>query len=99
MHAMRGGHGKGRQADDGAALGRAAAAGADPGHERRLNLWPEASRDGPGQNGAEAFPRGSDVISISAQRNPIVMPPQAETHASTTFVAEAQWVPAGARLA
>src|SRR5260370_13875954 len=76
MHAMRGGHGKGRQADDGAAWGRAAAAGADPGHERRLNLWPGESRDEPGQNGAEAFPRGSDVIGISAQQNPIVIPAQ-----------------------
>ena len=40
-----------------AALGRGAAAGADAGHERRLDLRPGPGGDEPGHAGAEALPR------------------------------------------
>ena len=62
MHAVPRRHRKGGQADDSAALGRAAAAGAGAGHDRRLDLRPGASRDEPGQNGAEAFSRGFESV-------------------------------------
>src|SRR5262249_53406139 len=54
-------HRKSRQVDDRAALGRSAATGADAGHGRRVDLRARSGRDEPGQAGAEAFPRGSDV--------------------------------------
>ena len=49
VHAVPRRHRKGGQADDGAALGRAAAAGVDAGHERRLDLRPGPGGDEPGQ--------------------------------------------------
>src|SRR5262249_23273705 len=61
MHALPRRHREGGQADDNATLGRTAIAGADAGHDRRLDLRAGASRDEPGQAGAEAFPRGSDM--------------------------------------
>src|SRR5215510_13780243 len=64
MHALPRRHGEGGQIDDNAALGRTAAAGADAGHDRRLDLWAGTSRDEPGQAGAETFPRGFEGVTI-----------------------------------
>src|SRR5204862_6351085 len=41
--------------------GRAVRAGSDAGQDRRLDLRLGTSRAEPGQNGAEAFPRGSEM--------------------------------------
>src|SRR5487761_1111814 len=70
MHAVPRRHREGGQADDGAALGRGSVAGADPGDERRLDLRPRPGRDEPGQDGAEAFPRGSGVTIDTAIQIP-----------------------------
>src|SRR5207253_1773495 len=71
-HAVSRRHREGGQADDIAALGRAAAAGADAGDERRLDLRLGAGRDEPGHASAQAFPRGFDVRTLS---NEAVVPP------------------------
>ena len=55
---------EGGQADDDAALGRGAIAGADPGHERRLDLRSGPGRNEPGHAGAEAFPGGPHLIMV-----------------------------------
>src|SRR5215207_1303524 len=70
MHAVPGRHREGRGADERAALGRGSAERSGPRHERRLDLRPGASGDEPGQDGAEALPRGpmkiEDVARIPA---------------------------------
>src|SRR5262245_42861432 len=63
MHPVPRRHRESRQIDERAALGRAAIAGIDASHERRLDLRPGPGGDEPGQAGAEAFSRGSDVMS------------------------------------
>ena len=62
MHAVPGRHRKGGRADERAALGRSIARRPRAGHGRRVDLRARASRDEPGQAGAEAFPRGSEMI-------------------------------------
>ena len=61
-----------------AALGRRAAAGADPGHGRRLDLRPGPGGDEPGQAGAEALPRGSGVVTAVERLQIPADPPLAE---------------------
>src|SRR6516162_8663394 len=65
MHAVPRRHREGRQADECAALGRAVVAGADAGHERRLDLRPGPGCNEPGQDGPEAFPRGSKPVTVA----------------------------------
>ncbi len=74
-----------------AALGRAAAAGTDAGHERRLDLRPGPGGDEPGQAGAEAFPRGSDVM--LTQRSPRHSRRRRGSRSSAPTAVEA-WAPA-----
>src|SRR5215813_8452333 len=61
MHTLSRRYREGSQTDDRTALGRAAAAGIDAGHDRRFDLWAWPGRDEPGQAGAETFPRGFGV--------------------------------------
>src|ERR1700687_360287 len=91
MHAVPGRHRKGSRADEPSTLGRGVARRPRAGHGRRVDLRAGPGRDEPGQAGAEAFPRGPEMIFS------VVIPAKAGIHWSAIAMAE-RWIPAFAGM-